>query len=1329
MKRKLLIVLLCLFGMTQINAQISSFPYTYGFENENTGPTGCNPTYVMQEAGWLNAAGDDMDWTNDINTTGSGYGASQDHTPGAGVLYMYLEASCSANRQAWLESPVFDFTSTSNPEVSFWYHMYGANIGVLTLEIDTTGAGSWISIFTISGQQQINSAAPWLEARVALGGYAGASNVKFRITGTTLSTGLAGDMGIDDFMVENVLANDAGVVSIDNPMNPVTVGINPVDVTIKNFGSDTLFGADVEWSVNGTPQTTFAWTGSLAKDSLTGPIPVTIGTYNFPKGFTTIKAWTALPNAIPDSANGNDTTELIVCTPLKGVYTLGGVTADFNTFNDFSTAINTCGVDSHVVVNVNPGTYNERLILNRINGTSAAATVTVNGGNPSLVTLSNNTFSNVYLNGADFITIKNMTLENTGTVDAYGVQLRDSAMNNTIDSCVINMSMNTGLSDVIGVSASNIETSSTSEGSNAYSTRVSNNMINGGEKGIHFEGAFASRNRGNRFINNVIDSVEDYGIYIDDQDDISILRNEVSNIRNVNGDGIYCFDIMDFDISYNKVIDAPDYGLYISDGNFDAVPNGRARLINNMVSSRNDYGIYLDDVEEIDVWHNTVYNKAGINGAFRVNDMIGLDIRNNIFMSETDYAFESLDNITLGANVVDYNAYWTNGALFVRDGVNSATLAAWQTAQPTANVNSIEIDPLFIATNDLHLYAPTINDLGDNTVGILLDIDGDVRPAGPNVDMGADEFTPFSDNAVFVGFAEPGSVACGDSAMPITVIVKNIGDTIFNMNINVDVTGDLVTSLPYAYSDTLLFNEYDTVTVGTINTYAGINYNLLGYVDLLNDQDLSNDTSSLYSFIAIPYEPIGIDGVGCDGDTATIYGFNLPVVYEWYDSLVGGNLVGTGNSYQIPSVTTQNTYYLQYSSVGADSLSTGFPGGNGQAGNMFDVVAINPVNILSFDANLNAGTHATVDIWYRVGTHVGFENSSAGWTLIGTATNVVSTGNGIGTPIPLPINLTIPAGQTYSFYVDASNSVAYTNGGTVGNVWASNADMQILEGIGKASNFGGTFSVRNWNGTIHYGSSTTCSTFRTPVSATLDTTAVASFTSVPNYNVVSFDGSSTTHQDSVSWDFGDGNTSTALMPTHTYTVDSTYVVCLTAYSYCGTDVVCDTMTVCDSLGANFTASVNGFITNFTDMTAGNPTVWFWDFGDGNTSSQQNPSHTYNNDSTYLVTLVVQNYCGQFSVYTFNVITVGIEDFNNNSVISVFPNPSGGEFTLNLANYKSDNVTVAVFNQLGKAVYNESLNRGEQSSNYSLDLTGNAKGVYFLRVSSDKGVITKRIIIK
>ena len=46
--------------------------------------------------------------------------------------------------------------------------------------------------------------------------------------------------------------------------------------------------------------------------------------------------------------------------------------------------------------------------------------------------------------------------------------------------------------------------------------------------------------------------------------------------------------------------------------------------------------------------------------------------------------------------------------------------------------------------------------------------------------------------------------------------------------------------------------------------------------------------------------------------------------------------------------------------------------------------------------------------------------------------------------------------------------------------------------------------------------------------------------------------------------------------------------------------------------------------DFTDLSTSGPTSWQWDFGDGNTSTSQNPSHTYDADGAYTVTLIVTN---------------------------------------------------------------------------------------------------------
>ena len=72
---------------------------------------------------------------------------------------------------------------------------------------------------------------------------------------------------------------------------------------------------------------------------------------------------------------------------------------------------------------------------------------------------------------------------------------------------------------------------------------------------------------------------------------------------------------------------------------------------------------------------------------------------------------------------------------------------------------------------------------------------------------------------------------------------------------------------------------------------------------------------------------------------------------------------------------------------------------------------------------------------------------------------------------------------------------------------------------------------------------------------------IASFTDTGTHTVSFTYTGTTTSLDSVKWNFGDGDTSTLIDPTHTYNESGTYTVCVTVYTYCGNDTACDTVVV------------------------------------------------------------------------------------------------------------------------------------------------------------------------
>jgi PKD repeat protein len=114
------------------------------------------------------------------------------------------------------------------------------------------------------------------------------------------------------------------------------------------------------------------------------------------------------------------------------------------------------------------------------------------------------------------------------------------------------------------------------------------------------------------------------------------------------------------------------------------------------------------------------------------------------------------------------------------------------------------------------------------------------------------------------------------------------------------------------------------------------------------------------------------------------------------------------------------------------------------------------------------------------------------------------------------------------------------------------------------------------------------------------------------------------------WDFGDGNTSTAQNPSHTYAAAGTYTVTLTVTDDdSATDSVSKPVTVTEPANvpptADFTFTTTDLTANFTDTSTdsdGTIVSWLWNFGDGNTSTVQNPGHTYAAAGTYTVTLTV-----------------------------------------------------------------------------------------------------------
>ncbi|OJJ16794.1 hypothetical protein BKI52_33355 [marine bacterium AO1-C] len=154
------------------------------------------------------------------------------------------------------------------------------------------------------------------------------------------------------------------------------------------------------------------------------------------------------------------------------------------------------------------------------------------------------------------------------------------------------------------------------------------------------------------------------------------------------------------------------------------------------------------------------------------------------------------------------------------------------------------------------------------------------------------------------------------------------------------------------------------------------------------------------------------------------------------------------------------------------------------------------------------------------------------------------------------------------------------------------------------------------------------------------------------------------------WDFGDGGRDTTQNPTHKFPTFASFQVTLTATSQNGCSfTIQKTVTVTPVPTADFSSAgfCLGSPTQFTDQSTvsqpGQIVRWFWDFGDGNTSTLQNPSHSYAAAGTYTVTLRVETLgsvttCTNTiskTVYIFPYVTVT----STNTYLESFESSDGG----------------------------------------------------------------------
>jgi len=157
---------------------------------------------------------------------------------------------------------------------------------------------------------------------------------------------------------------------------------------------------------------------------------------------------------------------------------------------------------------------------------------------------------------------------------------------------------------------------------------------------------------------------------------------------------------------------------------------------------------------------------------------------------------------------------------------------------------------------------------------------------------------------------------------------------------------------------------------------------------------------------------------------------------------------------------------------------------------------------------------------------------------------------------------------------------------------------------------------------------------------------------------------------------------------------------------------------------DFSYATNGQTVQFTDASP-NATSWSWDFGDGNTSSIQNPQHTYAADGVYDVTLVTDGgLCSK--VETVVIGTIGLNDPIELSA-EVYPNPAVEAVTIALNAPLLQDATIEVYTLEGRLVMSTEVSSGKNE--ITLDVRSLANGVYWINLESDGQGIREKMVIQ
>ncbi len=152
--------------------------------------------------------------------------------------------------------------------------------------------------------------------------------------------------------------------------------------------------------------------------------------------------------------------------------------------------------------------------------------------------------------------------------------------------------------------------------------------------------------------------------------------------------------------------------------------------------------------------------------------------------------------------------------------------------------------------------------------------------------------------------------------------------------------------------------------------------------------------------------------------------------------------------------------------------------------------------------------------------------------------------------------------------------------------------------------------------------------------------------------------------------------------------------------------------------ASFSYTADDLTVTFTNLSTGGGT-YFWDFGDGNNSNEENPTHTYLSEGIYIVSLTLTNDCGQ-NTFTDTIDVIVNTQYYSTVDIKIFPNPVEKYLFI----YSAEEIKyIEIISMYGNVIISAEIN----DSASVINLEKLKQAIYVLKISTEKEILYSLIV--